>query len=260
MATALQCPACGFKHRLDAVVESPVFPCSQCSRQLKLPAQYRNGASPGSAPRSSIGRGSADARAAADSGATRSRTASAPARRTNPRAVGDGTVRLPLRILAWVVAFVLGGLLAVQVARWTGIAGGDTFFDLMLGGDFVTYLRLALLVPVWALFAAVLATVFIEAPGWWNRRHLAGAVAPAPGSARPKPQPPAASGAAPGRTPSRPKPATRAAANQARDRLDPVPPSRRVVPRVPQTAAESSETGADADQRPRRIPRRDAGS
>ena len=44
MATALQCPACGFKHRLDAVGETPVFSCSRCERQLKLPAQFRNSA------------------------------------------------------------------------------------------------------------------------------------------------------------------------------------------------------------------------
>ena len=31
MGVALQCPECGFKHRLDAVGDREVFPCARCS-------------------------------------------------------------------------------------------------------------------------------------------------------------------------------------------------------------------------------------
>ena len=44
MGVALQCPECGFKHRLDAVGDRDVFPCAQCARELKVPAAYRTGA------------------------------------------------------------------------------------------------------------------------------------------------------------------------------------------------------------------------
>jgi len=40
MGVALQCPECGFKHRLDAVGDRSVFPCAQCARELKVPAGH----------------------------------------------------------------------------------------------------------------------------------------------------------------------------------------------------------------------------
>ena len=80
-------------------------------------------------------------------------------------------MRLPLRILAWVIAFVLGAYIVSRLAKWTGFVGGDTFLDVMIDGSFGTYLRLFILVPIWALFATMLATLLIEAPAWWNRRQ-----------------------------------------------------------------------------------------
>ena len=44
MATALQCPACGQKHRLDGPRDEASFPCSSCGQPLKVPAQFRAGA------------------------------------------------------------------------------------------------------------------------------------------------------------------------------------------------------------------------
>ena len=41
MGVALQCPECGFKHRLDAIGDRAVFSCARCSRELKVPAEYR---------------------------------------------------------------------------------------------------------------------------------------------------------------------------------------------------------------------------
>ena len=41
MASALQCPACGHKHRLSALTGDPIFACEQCGRLLKTPAEYR---------------------------------------------------------------------------------------------------------------------------------------------------------------------------------------------------------------------------
>ena len=211
MATALQCPACGFKHRLDAVGDAAVFPCASCSRQLKLPAQYREA----SATRPGAASGSSTPPA---SGVPRTR-----GRQFAP----DAEMRLPLRILAWVIAFVVGAFVVRMLAKWTGFVDANTFVDLMLDNSVATYARLAVLVPVWALFATALATVFIELPGWWSRRSIT--------PARPQPAPPRAPAASVGA-------ATVAARSRPARPTEPAPPS---------------PTG---DQRPRRIPRRDTGS
>lgn len=220
MATALQCPACGFKHRLDAVGDAPVFPCASCSRQLKLPAQYRDGSAtrPGAASGSS---------APPAGGVPRTRSAPVPTRRKQFTPADE--MRLPLRILAWVVAFVVGGFVVRMLSKWTGFVDANTFVDLMLDKSFATYARLAVLVPVWALFATVLATVFIELPGWWSRRSVT--------AARPKPAAPRAPAASVG-----------AATVAARPRPAPARPT------------EAAAAPPIGDQRPRRIPRRDTGS
>ncbi len=261
MATALQCPACGFKHRLDSVADTAVFPCSRCSRQLKLPSQYRAGASAPSTPRRSRESGPATPRVGGTArvetarvdnprdafARARPRTAAPAAQRAKSQSIGNGMVRLPLRILAWVVAFVLGALVVVQLSRWTGFVGGNDFVDVMIGGDFLVYIRLALLIPVWALFATAFATAFIEAPGWWSRRNFVGV----PGvSAKSAVIPPA----------PRRQSAALGSKRAAPAEPDPVVPTRRVVPRPPPAAGPEAEAATESAQRPRRIPRREAGS
>jgi hypothetical protein len=280
MGVALQCPDCGFKHRLDAVSDREVFPCAQCGRELKVPAAYRAdaGATNGSAPPSS-------ARPA------RSTRAAAPARPKHK--VGAAPMRLPVRILLWVVAFVLGALVVRYLAKLTGFAGGDTFFDLLVDGSIGTYARLLALVPVWALFSTLFATLFIDGPRAWARRR-AGETPSRPGTAVPR-LPKAASGTS--AAPSTAAAAAGAAAGTARSarsipRREPAPVSSRpattssprlpdpppVAPAVTRTtavaaagaAASSTPERDDVDpdftaqaaagQRPRRIPRRGDGS
>lgn len=217
MATALQCPACGFKHRLDAVGDVAVFPCASCSRQLKLPAQYRDG--------SAARPGAASGSGAPAAGVPRTQRVPVSVRARQFGAADE--MRLPLRILAWVIAFVISAFAVRMLAKWTGFVDANTFVDLMLDNSVATYARLAILVPVWALFATALATLFIEVPGWWSRRSVT--------VARPKPAPPRAAAANVG-----------TAAVVARPR-----------PVRPTEAGAPAPTG---DQRPRRIPRRDTGS
>ena len=38
MAKALECPACGAKHRLDGLEPSTTFRCERCGQTLKVPA------------------------------------------------------------------------------------------------------------------------------------------------------------------------------------------------------------------------------
>ncbi len=268
MGVALQCPECGFKHRLDAIGDRAVFPCAQCARELKVPAEYRV-----SAPAAPDG---------ANGAATRSKPPARTAAGTRPKhRVGATAMRLPVRILLWVLAFVLGAVVVRFLAKVTGFAGGDTFFDLLIDGSIGTYLRLFALVPVWALFSTLFATALIDGPRVWARRRAGLGSAPSGSTAVPRrPKPSAAPTPKPGaerdaRSIPRREPAPVATpgpkALPAPSRLPDPPP---VAPVVAKTAAvpvagalgdvddDAADFGARAasGQRPRRIPRRGAGS
>ena len=151
MGVALQCPECGFKHRLDAVGDrvglrcAAVRPGAQGARGSTAPTRRRRRTA-------RVLRATARHRHGTGTAAARTRTAGA----ARPKhRVGAEPMRLPVRILLWVVAFVLGALVVRFLAKGTGFAGGDTFFDLLIDSSFGTYLRLFALVPVWALFATL---------------------------------------------------------------------------------------------------------
>jgi hypothetical protein len=167
---------------------------------------------------------------------------------------------LPLRILAWVVAFGLSAVIVRWFARVTGWLTGDSIIDIITGSGVMRYVRLFTLVPFWALVVTGLATLFIDGGRWLARRRAiaSGRAAPAARRAsRPKPARPAATrrrgAAAPpaGDVPPR-APATPAAS----------PPVRQPAPPAPKPAAAEtrSPTGAAGAPRPRRIPRRDVSS
>lgn len=247
MSTALQCPACGFNHRLDVVPDAPVFSCARCRRTLKVPDQYRAGAAPPPGRKQTPARSGGSAR-------------KAPWAR-----VGSGRSRVPVRILVWVASFVLGGVVLWALSKWTGFVGGDTLVDLLIDSRLTTYLRLAVLIPVWALFATLFVGLFLEGPRWWARRRAGiGAPKPAP---RVKAAPVIAGGIAskPDRaspSPRRVPPRVRAdaAAKSPQPTRTPEPVSPPPGARAPEAAAAADEFGARAaaGQRPRRIPRRDA--
>ncbi len=281
MATALECPACGYRHRLDAVGDDPVFTCSRCERQLKLPAQFRVGAAarPGAAAKARpasnrpvTNRGTGGRPAAG--GRPVSKLAASPSRcRGVARSVG--TVRIPLKILAWVVAFVLGAGVVRVIAGWTGFVDTNTFLDLMLDRSFAAYWRLIVIIPVWAFFATVIATAFIEAPDWWARRSAPPASKPvisrrvpagvpagvpakdagnATGSGRASPRPRPTARRVPPRSPAAkpsPSPSRRSSEPPTREPMTPV------AARPPEPSPPPDQW---PDQRPRRIPRRDTGS
>lgn len=268
MAPALQCPACGFKHRLDAVADTPVFPCARCSRQLKVPSQYRTevpaDAAPRSAPRGSGGGSGATTSTRPAAGRPRTASGSARPRVKDWRPSGQ-PMRLPVRILLWVIAFILSALIVRSVAKWTGIAGSQQVLDSMIDDGFGTYFRLFLLVPIWGLFATLLATVFIDGPRWWAGRAARRSSAPAsplrqkvPASARG-----AGSSAAPVPTADRPAPRkvpTRSAPRPAAAAGAAGATTAQRATRQPASPAKSPPPVPAADQRPRRIPRRETGS
>jgi len=284
VASALQCPACGYKHRLSGLSGEPVFPCAHCGRLLKTPTEYRRPepSGPAEAPRPS-----SSARVQRGGSARRDQTSvlpappggapRPPARRT-PMRRASVNLALPLRILAWVAAVFLSALIVRWFAKVTGLVTGDSIIDVITGSGFGRYLRLFALVPIWALFAAGLATLFIEGGRWWMLRRR-GVTGRPPSASRPTRniKVPAAAGAAKSRAP-KPAPAARKVPKRAPEpepqpvaEREPVPereptpaPARQPAPRpvVPNPAASEtrSPTGAAGAPRPRRIPRRDVSS
>ncbi len=253
MSTALQCPSCGCNHRLESIPDVPVFKCARCGRPLKVPAQFR---------------AAAPAAGATAKGAAPRRAGSKSAR--GPRA--NGPTKLPLRILAWIVAFVLGAVVVRTLAKWTGFVGGDTVVNLLIDNKLTTYLRLAALVPVWALFATSFATLILEGPGWWAGRKSRAPAAPTssePSPPAPRTRVPAATAAAAG---AAAKPTTARKVPTREPRTDATAAPTRTRPARPAaatgaTGAAAAEPTADefdaraaAGHRPRRIPRRDGGS
>lgn len=280
MATALQCPDCGNRHRLDALGDRTVFACARCSRPLKVPAAYR----PGAGANGASGDGTVDEPATAAPAA-----AGAPAEtRRKPRSSGNTSVSTPVRILLWVVAFALGALVVRMLAKWTGFVGGNTLVDLLIEKTFANYFKLFVLVPVWALFSTLFLTLFLEGPAWLRRRRAGAASATsgppaveapgggatgerrAAGAPIPARVPAAAAARAAGAGAARPRTIQRRGeavpTTTAAPPPEPVPEDRTQALAVGPPPSHGSdpedeyEARAASGHRPRRIPRRDTGS
>ena len=174
MAKAIQCPSCGSKHRVGNLPDAPTFKCENCGQPLKVPAQFRPSVmdSPRHVrqpePHSADATAVLPPRPAAPS-APAPAPAPAPvpearARPTRPEAQPASTdaVPKPLRILAWVVAMVLGLVITLWVARITGWLSGDRLVDVFTQEGWARYIRVVAVAPVWALFTTLLLTMFLE--------------------------------------------------------------------------------------------------
>jgi hypothetical protein len=244
VASALQCPACGHKHRLSELTGDPVFSCEQCGRLLKTPVEYRrpDPSAPSAPPRPNgrVQRGGSAARDQTSVLPTPSARARGPApapapsraRRSAPRPPATFTV--PLLILGWVLALLLGGVIVRVAAKITGLFTGDSVIDLITGSGWGRFVRLFAIVPFWALATAGLMTLFVEGGRRWQARQAA---APSPRSASRMTVPPEA------KRPRRPAPNARP---------EPTP--------SPAAAENRSPAGAAAAPRARRIPKRDISS
>jgi hypothetical protein len=278
MASALQCPACGHKHRLSQLTGDPIFSCESCGRLLKTPMEYRRPepSAPASPPRpesrsrSKVQRGGSAARdqtsvipaaggvaeAAAASAPRAAKPPKAPKAASAPRSGGGSTpaaLGLPILILGWVAAIVLGGIIVRYIAKWTGLLTGDSVIDLITGSGFGRYLRLFAVVPFWALASAGLMTLFIEGGRRWQARQQTGPVRPATKRPSAVPTPPRR---APQEPPVR-EPVLREPVPDPEP--EPAPPPRQPTP-APSAAESRSPAGAAAAPRPRRIPKRDISS
>lgn len=257
MASALQCPACGHKHRLAALTGDPIFSCEECGRLLKTPVEYRRpepsapSEPPRPAPSSRLQRKGSAARddtsmlrnqaapveAAPAATAAASRPAPSKPRPTRPRPTA--TLSLPLMVLGWLLALVIGGIVVRYIAKFTGLLTGDSVIDLITRSGYSRYLRLFAVVPFWALATAGLMTLFVEGGRRWQARQHAPATRPA--TKRPTAVPP-------------PAPSRRAAAPA------PAPAPKARPPAATPAPSETSSPNNAAAPRARRIPKRDISS
>ncbi len=262
MASALQCPACGHKHRLSELTGDPIFSCEKCGRLLKTPMEYRRPDASGPVDSVRSNGATTTKRASAprrDSGPV-PRSAAAPAsstpvpapskpRRQSTRA--PATLTIPLQIIGWVFALLIGGLIVRYIARWTGVLTGDSIIDLITGSGIGRYVRLFAVIPFWALASAGLMTLFIDLAKRWQARKASAPTRPAKKQRLVVPpakaSQPRSAGEATG-----PKPLTREAAPPVRREPAPV--------RAPSSGSAENRMPADATAtapRQRRIPKRD---
>jgi ribosomal protein S27E len=187
MAQALECPACGNRHRLDGLEPSTKFRCARCGQTLLVPE--------GVGARST----------AAVDAATKTDVVTAPPRRGGTSsgvapAAGGVTITLPAsgeptavsvagapvdesgkrhrrrvhwywRLLAWIVAIPLGFVVAVWPSYEFGLISKDDVLDVFVGSGTERYTHLALVTLIWALVTAVLVQVLVEGGRWLADRR-----------------------------------------------------------------------------------------
>jgi hypothetical protein len=202
MARALECPACGAKHRIENLPDTPTFRCDRCGQVLKVPTPVTTGGPP-PAPRPS---GTAPVappprrRPAGDAPVPVTATGTAPVaavsatvpatatdgddgggparpmrRRRGARPAGapKGKVAWYWRLVAWVVAVPLGFVITAWPAYELGFIKKDDVLDIFVGTGTGRYVRLAIATAVWALVTALLVQLFVEGGRAWAARRRA---------------------------------------------------------------------------------------
>jgi hypothetical protein len=190
MARALECPACGAKHRIENLPDEPTFRCDRCGQVLKVPTAVTTGGPPPPARSSStapiappprrrapddapVPVTTAGAAPAAAVSATVAATApvdddGGPSRRAR-RGRGAPTTGAPKRkvawywrVVAWVVAVPLGFVITAWPAYELGFIKKGDVLDIFVGTGTGRYVRLGIGTAVWALVTALLVQLFVE--------------------------------------------------------------------------------------------------
>jgi hypothetical protein len=216
MAKALECPACGAKHRLEGLDASETFRCDRCGQKLKIPASVAMAAGADdagtAASTTAPGAGTGTATAAASkavappprrAGATattavigastaaptKEREAAPDRAGTSPDGEASGArrarpprrrVKWYWRVVAWIVAVPLGFVLTAWPAYEFGLIRKDDVLDVFVGSGTDRYARLAIVTLLWALVTAILVQLFVEGGRIWaDRRRRRRASSPA---------------------------------------------------------------------------------
>jgi hypothetical protein len=208
MARALECPACGARHRLETLPDTPTFRCDRCGQVLKAPTPVSSRGSDAPAPPPRSAGSSAVAppprrRDLATQNGTAGDTATQAPVRT-PASVSATVaaagpieeaqeakrrVRRPekapgskqkvswyWRLVAWIVAVPLGFVITAWPSYELGFIKKDDVLDIFVGTGSGRYVRLAIGTAVWALITALLVQLFVEGGRTWAARRKAGAV------------------------------------------------------------------------------------
>jgi hypothetical protein len=193
MAPALECPACGARHRLDGREPDSVFRCVRCGQKLLVPAAAGAGAPP--PPRRSGVPGAPRPSSAGVVTVTVPASGSSPAgpKQGPPTAVAPppaprARAKWYWRLLAWVVAVPLGFVITVWPSYELGIISKDDLLDVFVGTGADRYLRLGAVTAIWAVVTALLVQLFVEGGRMWaahrrarrDRRRTGSGPAPVP--------------------------------------------------------------------------------
>jgi hypothetical protein len=205
MARALECPACGTKHRVERLPDTPTFRCTSCGQTLRIPPEARPGATdaapggtvappprrradgtaipgPVAAPATITATVSARGEPADANGARNGAKTDA-----SPSAASKPATRRPRvpwwwRLLAWVVAVPLGLVITAISAYDLGWLKKDDLLDVFIGSGTDRYTHLAVATLVWALVTALLVQLFVEGGRWLaDRRRARRSMPPVPG-------------------------------------------------------------------------------
>ncbi|MEX1007090.1 MAG: hypothetical protein WD271_04520 [Acidimicrobiia bacterium] len=180
MAKALECPACGAKHRLDDLEPASTFRCERCGQTLKVPAAVAasSGASAIAPPPRRRAPGIPPAREVIAVSATVSATdsdgrppASAPSKRSPAASAPRRRVRWYWRFVAWLVAVPLGFMITAWPAYEFELIKKNDVLDVFVGSGTDRYTRLAVGTLIWALVTALLVQSFIEGGRSWAQRR-----------------------------------------------------------------------------------------
>jgi hypothetical protein len=197
MARALECPACGEKHRIDNLPATPTFRCERCGQILKIPEPISSGgrsapagttgttpvappprrSSAGAPPRSPdarevVGVSATVAAVGATDGATDDSDEPSRSSRRRSRSKRSGSsatlgvaptkVRWYWRLVAWVVAVPLGFVLTAWPAYRLDLIRKDDVLNIFVGSGAGRYARLAIETAIWALVTALLVQLFVD--------------------------------------------------------------------------------------------------
>jgi hypothetical protein len=118
----------------------------------------------------------------------------APAQNAPPPTTGGKILSLPVRLMAWIVGMVVGGIFVLAVARKSRFLSGQRVIDIVTGSGWARYGRLAVVALAWGLVSALLVHLLVEGGRASAGRRRLRHVESKPGRSAPRSNPSGATG------------------------------------------------------------------